>query len=121
MTNEKLNQICCEFAGLEPQPGCYCKVDKHTGVVICSAPRIMGFQTPCFKDRLQHPPVSTDWAPAGLLMDALKRNGVYASIRAYQAEFGAEIRTGHRTVQGWADTGPRALCLAVAALAEQSK
>lgn len=121
MTNEELDAACCEFAGLEPETRfihesrCGARTDR------CDCP-----DRPPVK---AYPDFSTDWGAAGRLMEALAAKGIMAApspvryftgptmgVRWVAAAFDGKIGTKEME----ADSGPRALCLAVAALAEAS-
>lgn len=109
MTNEELNEICCVEAGLKPtrRELCSCYGPKHEPE--CENP----IET-------IYPPVSTEWAAAGRLMDVLfpkvdvmfwKEMNGKVRVRLTCSKNGEDL--GH----GIADTSSMALCLAVAALA----
>lgn len=113
-TNAKLDRDCCEFAGLGPE---------HKFAQFADCPEI-GWCAVCYRaanaDVHQYPPVSTDWGAAGRLMDALQAKGQLFELWPDHHKWHVHMRA-HRQEIHSADSGPRALCLAVAALAEQSK
>lgn len=113
MTNEELDEICCEFAGIERIGG------GHKFVPHPNHPDT-GWCLKCFRvetDRNHaYPPVSTDWAAAGRLMDALRIKHVWISI---QSGTGWSVKVGVSPSMSAeaAELGlPMALALAVAQL-----
>jgi hypothetical protein len=116
-----LDAKCCRFAGLEPERW------KHSDQCISNTWRGQLHDFPaeciCTPDPIW-PPVSTDWGAAGKLMDALKVNYL-TSVDARSAT----IYTGFICIRANplkqearnACTGPTALALAVAALADAER
>lgn len=95
MTNEELNEKCCRFAGVEKE--------------LLDFP-LYGW-----------PRVSTDWAAAGRLMDALRIKHVWISI---QSGTGWSVKVGvspSMSAEAAELSLPMALALAVAELANVSE
>lgn len=124
-TNAKLNEICCEFAGLE-------QYRKNGPNEMLSLIHAKDLRNPIHKAEIdtaraemEWPKVSTDWGATGRLSAALEAKHIRwtRSPIGEVSAFGRSVRTLHFT-QGISPAGlefPRALCLAVAALAEQLK
>lgn len=126
MTNEDLDKICCEFAGIEPVTGHkYVAVDGHPEIGWCAY---------CYRPKYAHlfPPVSTSWEAAGQLMDALAEKGIMAApspvrylvgdrgVKWVARAFDSASQRGTDEMES-DDSGPMALALAVAALAKEPK
>lgn len=125
MTNEKLDEICSEFAGLAPE---YWKAGIKGQSMCIVEPEWFrkDYEANPGKYWTKNPipqwsKVSTDWAAAGRLMDALKKRRIPASIAIdYRWPARAYVGEMPNQVQCEGDSGPMALCLAVAALSEAS-
>lgn len=116
MTNEELDAACGIFAELPTLAGhAFEQPEKNDKAGWCGV---------YYEGRSAHkyPSFSTDWAAAGRLRDALRAKGCFTRSSDNSTEFLVEISHPQhpRIIWATADTGPRALCLAVAALAEAS-
>jgi len=116
MTNKEIDEICCQFAKIEPNRRelCNCSYPKHEDG--CSQPL-----------EETYPPVSTDWGAAGRLMDALCVLGYRIDLemdptepleKRWQCNYASGPWNRINAYLVNASTGPMALALAVVALAE---
>lgn len=131
MTNEELDKICCEVAGIEPTS--YCVWGK-LGIEMPTAPAKWVRDNQARMDEFGwtsepiFPPVSSDWCWAGKLIDALraKRMRVFLDFQPDVVEVEVEVhrfREPEAGILGRVEhaSAPRALALAVAGLAKKAK
>jgi hypothetical protein len=104
MTPSELNKICCDFVGLAPTN----TSTAHNGAM----------------ELCWYPPVSTDGAAMLRLMEALAAKNIWARVSRHvtKQKYSANVGFIHcdSDAARTADSGPTALCLAVAELAKSS-
>ena len=137
MKNE-IDEACCNLAGISPKWYIIRKgnplVDKRYPDGYLDGPydedyaESMKISPSEYGDAVgmvaEYPPVSTDWGAAGRLMEALRLKGVRAyALPMVDGWVGNALRFGEMSTmeQVAEDTGPMALCLAVARLATAEK
>lgn len=101
--SEELDRICCVFAGLERLPGSYSNNTVYAR----------------WKNG-EFPAVSTDWAAAGRLMDALGDGGILVLPCRNSEGWSFKVSDSSRLHHSAHRSGPMALALAVAELAKSS-
>lgn len=118
MTPEELNEKCCRFTRIEPKRESHCRCESRSGWPLNQEQR----DAECTaKVTIEiYPPVSTDWAAAGRLMDALSAKGILwrvSHLQEKKCKFALVVDpTSNKSAEASHESAPMALALAVAEL-----